>query len=302
MLYVQVIYDCIRDLSDVEDNDTAPNHAEKFYKGTGMWSNPADIEAIAQNIVCCAERIHVQGAAGTHLGAVLRSTKLHERDVTATFIERIYFMAILLRHSKFFADQVMRQFCIEQYLVRIWSTLMEQPWFTEILCKMTPSGLRRFLTEAAYSMVGATPPSDIERTSWYARLQRNTHVSQQPQQQAFDMSQNSQQSNYRSNKDHYLPSEFPAPETTISAAISGGQSTFDYCSADIDCCNEINQTLNNPEVFGCFDADMSPGTLQKWKEMNDYFQINQATDYVSSGFPAIDVYLDYTAEARSSEG
>lgn len=193
--YVKRIYDAIIDLSDVQDADMWPAEGPKFRPGTGMWAHPKDIEAISQEIVETAIKIHKVGVHGLRFQRDDGLRVFQAYDAIFTFPERIFFMAHLLRHFKLKADAVMRNSFIEEFLARIWSELMDQPTFRTTWGSMGAEQQLAQLDQHAYSDVPQKPPTRKQRSEWLRRyeadapsVQQQEQVQEQPAESEEDVS------------------------------------------------------------------------------------------------------------------
>jgi hypothetical protein len=139
--YMKRIYDAIINLDKALDLGEWVNDARRFIAATdargvhpdpGLWGlHPADIEAIAHEVVDTCIDLHSRGATGLPMARIPAFREHNKCDWNFTFAQRIYFMSLLLKHFKFAANQVMQSNMTLRYLARIWSTLMEQVQFCE---------------------------------------------------------------------------------------------------------------------------------------------------------------------------
>jgi hypothetical protein len=127
-VYIEKIYNALIDIRDVWDKDEYPGLVAHFAVG-GRRIDPMALDAIAQLVFHMAIKIHREGASGLAFRkvAVLSS---HEYDRNSSFIQRICFVAFLLKHFKYAANMFMQQSGIETRIALIWSALQQRPRFT----------------------------------------------------------------------------------------------------------------------------------------------------------------------------
>ena len=171
LLYVKLVYDALVDTSGVYDADLWPDDGPKFHAGAGMWSDTVALEAISHVVVSTAIKIHTRGVSCLHYArnANVTAATLLE-DEYLTFTERMYFMAHLLRHFKFYADMVMRQNMVEHYLARIWSTLAAQPTFMAWWAGLSFEERLFVLYFKPYEIMAAQAPTEQQRGVWMRQL------------------------------------------------------------------------------------------------------------------------------------
>ncbi|KAL6706979.1 hypothetical protein ACN47E_004929 [Coniothyrium glycines] len=166
MVYVKLIYDGLINLDHVLDFTEWPEDAFKFNADTGEWSNAQDIEAIAHKVVDVAISIHDHGITGLQFARQPGLKTFAPNDQLFTFQERIYLMHLLIKHYKFVANLVMRQEFIEQYLARIWSSLMERAGFSHFWSNIDKAAQLHMLHVRPYKGTGVVAPPDAERQRW----------------------------------------------------------------------------------------------------------------------------------------
>jgi hypothetical protein len=128
--YVKKIYDALVDTSDVWDSLDWPQDARRFDADVGVWGRDARIiEAISHQIVDVCIKIHDHGVTGLDMALFPGLQEKSQQDLCFQFAQRIHFMAVLLRHFKFKANQVMLSCSQVPYLARIWSELRDQKEF-----------------------------------------------------------------------------------------------------------------------------------------------------------------------------
>lgn len=124
--YVKKIYDALVDTDNVWDISEWPQDARRFDAVEGVWGrDPRCIEAISHRIVDVCVKIHDHGVTGLDIALFPAMQKKQEQDVCFQFAQRIHFMALMLRHFKCKANQVMMSVFQMQYLSRIWSELRD---------------------------------------------------------------------------------------------------------------------------------------------------------------------------------
>jgi hypothetical protein len=128
--YVKKIYDALVDTSEVWDSLDWPQDARRFDADVGVWGRDARIiEAISHQIVDVCIKIHDHGVTGLDMALFPGLQEKSQQDLCFQFAQRIHFMAVLLRHFKFKANQVMLSCSQVPYLARIWSELRDQKEF-----------------------------------------------------------------------------------------------------------------------------------------------------------------------------
>ncbi|KAF2124458.1 hypothetical protein P153DRAFT_361168 [Dothidotthia symphoricarpi CBS 119687] len=172
--YVGTIYNALVDTSDVWDMVTNPDEAQRFRSG-GEWSNPTDIEAISHLVVNSAINIHLRGVVGLAFNRSPDLAQCHAFDVTFTFAQRVYFVALLLAKYKVFATQVMNQLCIDRYVARIWSVLGRNKTFQNWWNRLTNEEKHWFLKVSPYAAVPDKHPSDETLKQLAAQTQAKTN-------------------------------------------------------------------------------------------------------------------------------
>ena len=193
--YVKKIYDAIIDLDNILDLTSEKIDAMNFYAWDGVWgTKPAAIEAIAHEIVDICVDLHTRGASGLTLG--YQATERTPQDIGFTFAQRIYFMGMLLRHFKFAANMAMTSTFTQQYLARIWSTLLDRVEFVRWWASLSPEGRRQHNDVEPYVDVPADAPTAAEKNEMgrqyrlenaqlqedMARSQTRQHEQQRPAQ------------------------------------------------------------------------------------------------------------------------
>jgi hypothetical protein len=87
-----------------------------------------DLDAIAQLVFHKAVKIHRDGVSGlAYLRVAVFSS--HEYDRSSNFIQRIHYVAFLLKHFDFAADVFMQQNGVETKIAMIWSALQQRSRF-----------------------------------------------------------------------------------------------------------------------------------------------------------------------------
>jgi hypothetical protein len=169
MPYVKRIYDALVDVGNVMDLEHFAIDAQKFTSNGIYGQSPKDIEAVAHRVVDVCVTLHTRGATGL----TLRRLDLHTHDMEFTFAERIYFMAVLLRHFKLCADTVMMSSMTLQYLARIWSTLWERPKFVNWWGRISQAEKDEQINVMPYKGCTAQPPSAEESQQYVQLLQQD---------------------------------------------------------------------------------------------------------------------------------
>ena len=160
--YVKKIYDAMTDLDNILDLTTEKIDAMKFYAWDGVWgTKAAAIEAIAHEIVDICVDLHTRGASGLTLG--YQATERTPQDIGFTFAQRIYFMGMLLRHFKFAANMAMTSTFTQQYLARIWSTLLDRVEFVRWWASLSPQDRHQHNDVEPYVDVPANAPTAAEK-------------------------------------------------------------------------------------------------------------------------------------------
>ncbi|KAF2029518.1 hypothetical protein EK21DRAFT_112890 [Setomelanomma holmii] len=167
--YVKRIYDSMVHINEILDWNDFQQDARRFHTNNIWGANPQLIEAIAHQIVDTCIRIHTYGVTGAALACVPAYQVQTTRDLTFTFVERIYWMSILLRQFKFNANLAMQQDLIEVYLSRIWSTLLEKPEFVKWWKSLSDAEKDRYWRVYPFEDVPGKPMTEAEKAH-YAKL------------------------------------------------------------------------------------------------------------------------------------
>jgi hypothetical protein len=162
--YVKKVYDAMIAIDNVLDKQAWSGDAHKFRSFDGVWGMaPADIEAVAHQVVDVCADIHNRGVSGLALGHYHGLKQLTHADRSFTFAQRIHWMALLLRHFKFHANLIMTSSLTTQFLARIWSTLWELVQFQTWWGGLAAAVKHHHLYVLPYQGVPATPMTTEER-------------------------------------------------------------------------------------------------------------------------------------------
>lgn len=130
--YVKRIYAAFLDTTLVLDDMESQQH---FSPG-GLWTqNAMDLELVSWNLVQACMNLHVVGAVS------LRVRRLPEQlpqkgspDATATFIMRIFYLELALRHFKLFAHKIMSGgHDFEEHVMYIHHFLFKRQHFGQVM-------------------------------------------------------------------------------------------------------------------------------------------------------------------------
>lgn len=183
------------------------NDARRFIAATdaggGLWgSHPADIEAIAHEVVSTCIDLHNRGATGLPMRRIPAFIEHNQWDRNFTFAQRIYFMSLLLKHFKFHANQVMQSNMTSRYLARIFSTLVDQEQFQKWWGALPKETRALHLGQYPYDGVPANVPTNAEKAQLeleyeQEKRERAQQALQRQTQQAFQQQKRAQQAAQR---------------------------------------------------------------------------------------------------------
>ncbi|KAF1916513.1 hypothetical protein BDU57DRAFT_529566 [Ampelomyces quisqualis] len=178
--YVKKIHDALVDTSKVYDRMTWASDMQRFHPTHGVWATePRCIEAIAHQVVEECVAIHNRGVTGLTLGRLPSLQQPDHSDRIFTFPERIHLFAMLVRHWKFAANQVMESSLTTQYLARIWTTLWDQPEFQFKWRSSSSGAQRRVFDVDPYEGMPAQPITEELRARYMLEAEGSEFQRQQ---------------------------------------------------------------------------------------------------------------------------